>query len=122
MASKVYLEKAYDRVIWDFLEETLVKFNFPKKVKLILSCVSGAKMKVLWNGEMTDVFSAQRGLRQGDPLSSYLFVLYLKRLGRLIEKVVSEKVWKPIVLRKGGIGIFHLFFVDDLFFFCKYYS
>lgn len=118
MALKIDLEKAYDRVRWDFLQETLVYFGFPDSwVKLIMACVRSTSFAVLWNGEKTDSFEPQRGLRQGDPISPYLFVLCMERLGHLIMSEVQRGSWKPVTLGKGGPSISHLFFADDLFLF-----
>lgn len=71
----------------------------------------------MWNGEKTDEFVPQRGLRQGDPISPYLFVLCMERLGHMILNEVDKGRWKPIVLGRGGPAISHLFFADDLFLF-----
>ncbi|OMO51807.1 reverse transcriptase [Corchorus capsularis] len=97
MAIKIDLENAYDR--------------------LIMFCVENASMSVLWNGEKTEFFQPGRGLRQGDPISPYLFVLCMERLGHLILHEVQNGSWKPIVMGRGGPSISHLFFADDLFLF-----
>lgn len=84
---KLDLEKAYDKVRWDFLEETLRVFNFPESlVSLIMFCVKNASTKILWNGEPLDTFEHSCGLRQGDPISPYLFVLCVERISYLISQ------------------------------------
>lgn len=76
---KIDIEKVYDRINWDFLKEVLRKFNFSERcIKLILSCIMQGETSILWNGEKTKPFSLGRGLRQGDLLSPYLFVLCLE--------------------------------------------
>lgn len=90
MAIKVDLEKAYDRVSWAFLQDTLVLAGFPMDlVRILMYRVTTTKMSVLWNGEVIDQFTPMRGLRQGDPLSPYLFVLYMERPAHIIRDAVS---------------------------------
>lgn len=76
-------------------------------------------MTVLWNGEQTESFRPARGLRQGDPLSPYLFVLCLERLCHQIELSVADKAWKPISLSRGGPKLSHICFADDLILFAE---
>ena len=76
-------------------------------------------MQILWNGEPSNQFSPQRGIRQGDPLSTYLFVLRIERLAHCISYASKMKKWKPVVLNKEGPPITHLFFADDLFLFLE---
>ena len=72
MAIKVDLEKAYDRLRWSFIHQTLRLVGFPVGlIELIMNCVQASAMQVLWNGEKTTPFKPTRGIRQGDPLSSY---------------------------------------------------
>lgn len=82
-------------------------------------CVSLTSFKILWNGEPTAAFKAPRGLRQGDPLSPYLFVLYLERLGHMIYGKVNKGFWKPITLSRGGPSFSHLCFADNLILLAK---
>lgn len=120
VAMKIDLEKAYDRVSWDFLRATLHDFGFPPTiVELIMWGVTSASISILWNGSKLESFSPQRGLRQGDPLSPYLFVLCMERLALLIQKRVVEGSWHPIRIAKEGMNISHLFFADDILLFCQ---
>lgn len=115
MLLKLDLEKAYDRIRWDFLEDTLLAAGLSGDwVNWIMQCVSGPSMSLLWNGEKTESFTPLRGLRQGDPLSPYLFVLCMERLCHLIDNAVMEKKWKPISLSQGGPKLSHICFADDL--------
>lgn len=72
-------------------------------------------MRVLWNGEVTDEFSPSRVIRQGDPLSLYLFVLCIECLSHEIHNVVIVGKWKPIHLAHNDVSLSHFFFADDLF-------
>jgi hypothetical protein len=118
MVFKLDLEKAYDRVNWSFLKDTLSKFNFPQKViSLIMYGISSASNTILWNGSKTKAFSPARGLRQGDPLSLYLFVLCMEHLGAMLSKYVRDGSWKPMQITKDGTKLSHLFFADDVLLF-----
>ncbi|KAL8139423.1 LOW QUALITY PROTEIN: hypothetical protein V2J09_005444 [Rumex salicifolius] len=120
MLLKLDLEKAYDRIRWDFLEDTIRATGLPTTwVGWIMECVSGPSMSLLWNGEKTSAFRPTRGLRQGDPLSPYLFVLCLERLCHLIDEAVGKGDWKPIRLSRGGPLLSHICFGDDLILFVE---
>lgn len=120
MLLKLDLEKAYDRIRWDFLEDTLKAAGLPENwIKWIMQCVTEPVMTLLWNGEKTEPFKPSRGLRQGDPLSPYLFVLCLERLCHQIEFSVASKEWKPISLSRGGPKLSHVCFADDLILFAE---
>ena len=115
MAIKVDLEKTYDRTDWNFIRDTLEELGFKEYfINLIMNCVSTGEMRLIWNGSLTEKFTPSRGIRQGDPLSTYLFVLCIERLAHCIEKAVEVKAWNPIKLEKNGTPISHLFFADEL--------
>ena len=66
-----------------------------------------------------DWFKPTRGIRQGDSISLYLFVLCMERLGHLINLAVAERRWKPLKLYPSGPNLSHLFFADDLLLFVE---
>ncbi|KAE8732108.1 hypothetical protein F3Y22_tig00002237pilonHSYRG00293 [Hibiscus syriacus] len=85
MAIKVDLKKAFDRLRWDFIADTLYEAGFPPTItRLILHCISSSTMQIQFNGGLSSEFQPQRGVRQGDLISPYLFVLTMERLDDLI--------------------------------------
>ncbi|GLT78653.1 hypothetical protein SLA2020_501810 [Shorea laevis] len=117
---KIDLEKAYDRISWDFLRWVLQDLGLPSNwISLIMFCTTTSEFSLLWNGEKTTPFTPTRGLRQGDPLSPYLFVLCLDRLSQLIENDVQSKKWSPFRITRKGPFLSHVFFADDLILFGK---
>jgi hypothetical protein len=98
--------------------ETLILTGIPES--MIEKCIETASLSVLWNGKISEIFtSSTRGIRQGDPLSPYIFVLCLERLSQLIQKAVDAGSWKPFRVNRRGPNIPHLFFADDILLFAE---
>ena len=75
-ALKIDMSKAYDRVDWKFLKAVLIAMNFsPRWIGWIMECVSTIEYTLLVNGSMTQTFTLLKGLRQGDPIFPYLFLM-----------------------------------------------
>lgn len=73
MAIKVDLEKAYDRLDWNFVHDMLNEISIPSNLKnVIMQYITSSTMQILWNGEPTNSFTPGRGVRQGGPLSPYI--------------------------------------------------
>lgn len=91
VAIKVDFNKAYDRVDWNFLKALLVKMGFHSQwIQWVVECVTTVSFSVLVNGAKRISFKPHRGLRQGDPLSPYLFILVLDVLSKLIDRSVHN--------------------------------
>lgn len=104
MILKIDLQKAFDRIEWSFIRDTLLFFNFPSKlINLIMSCFSTSSVKVIVNGRKTDVFFPFRGIRQGDPMSPYIFILCMEMLSRIIDGQVNSGLWNPLKITKGDL-------------------
>ncbi|CAN1177927.1 LINE-1 retrotransposable element ORF2 protein [Linum perenne] len=117
MVIKVDLSKAYDKIEWSFVRDTLEHVDLPHNlIEVIMKCVSSPTFQILWNGCCSDSFSPTRGLRQGCPLSPYLFTLCMERLSRMISEAVISGTWKPVKLVRNGVPLSHVFFADDLVF------
>ncbi|XP_071728108.1 uncharacterized protein [Rutidosis leptorrhynchoides] len=90
-AFKVDIQKVYDTVDWEFLEVTLICFGFPMKmVRWIMACVSSTSFSINVNGDLHGFFGGKRGLRQGDPMSPYLFTLVMEVLTLMLKRNISR--------------------------------
>ncbi|GJS32613.1 RNA-directed DNA polymerase, eukaryota, reverse transcriptase zinc-binding domain protein [Tanacetum coccineum] len=90
MIFKVDFEKAYDSVRWDFLMEVLKKFGFGDRwCRWIQGCLVSSRGSVLVNGSPTPEFQFYKGLKQGDPLSPFLFLLIMESLHLSVQRVVD---------------------------------
>ncbi|GJV48237.1 hypothetical protein Tco_1438449 [Tanacetum coccineum] len=119
-AFKVDIQKAYDTVDWKFLETILVGFGFhPKMVQWIMVCVSGASYSISVNGNVHGWFKGKRGLRQGDPLSPYLFTLVMEILTLLLQRKVRNSDEFQYHHLCEQQRIINLCFADDLFLFAR---
>ena len=114
MGLKLDMSKAYDRVEWSFLEAMMMKMGFPENfVKVIMQCVSSTSFSILLNGQPTRRFWPTRGLRQGDPLSPFLFIICAECLSSILRDAEAKKEIHGLKIGKKANVISHLFFADD---------
>ncbi|GKE75875.1 RNA-directed DNA polymerase, eukaryota [Tanacetum coccineum] len=116
MVFKVDFAKAYDSVRWDYLMDVLKSFGFGDKwcgwIKgSLLACMAS----VLVNGSPTAEFQFFRGLKQGDPLAPYLFILVMESLHLSFSRTVDVGIFKGIQIGKD-FTLSHLFYADDAVF------
>ncbi|KAH1056677.1 hypothetical protein J1N35_034742 [Gossypium stocksii] len=84
MAIKADLDKTYNRLYWDFIQDTLLDVGFPLTlINAIMECIVPVSMQIVWNRRLTDEFVPNRGIKQGCPLFPYIFVLCMERLDDL---------------------------------------
>jgi hypothetical protein len=119
-AYKLDLTKAYERVDWKYLETIMLKFGFhPRFVGWIMSCISSVQYKVRINGNLTKGFKPTRGIRQGDPLSPYLFLFVAEGLSKVLQRAVYLEQLQELKISRRGPGVSHLLFADDSLLFLK---
>ncbi|KAA3481443.1 reverse transcriptase [Gossypium australe] len=113
-ALKLDISKAYDHVEWDFLAGIMKSLGFHDDwIVLIMRCVCSVSYSVSLNGMCSDWFSPSRGLRQGDPLSPYLLLLYAEGFSTLLEDAKQKGRIRGASVWRERISINHLFFADD---------
>lgn len=117
---KLGLEKTYDHVNWRFLDYILKRMGFGSKWKKWISfCLQSSSFLVLINGCPSGFFGELRRLRQGDPLSPFLFIMVSEVLSRMISRAEMRYISGFKISRGGGVTISHFQFVDDTMIICE---
>ncbi|GKV46692.1 hypothetical protein SLEP1_g53669 [Rubroshorea leprosula] len=110
---KVDFEKAFDSVDWDYLDSMQSSLGFGDKWRgWIKECLTSAFVSILVNGSPTQEFKMQKGLRQGDPLSPYLFLIAAKGLHALVHEAVKKNLLTGIAVDRD-LSVSHLQFAYD---------
>ncbi|XP_057745700.1 uncharacterized protein LOC130963614 [Arachis stenosperma] len=111
---KLDFQKAYDRVKWSFVDLVLQKMGFGLRWRSwVMECLTTASMSILINGSPSKPFKMERGLRQGGPLSPFLFVLVVDVLHRMIGEAVRNGRISPLLVERDSVELSHLQFADD---------
>ena len=115
---KLDFQKAYDSVNWNFLKQVMEKLGFGRRwIRWIMDCVSTASMSILLNGSPLKPFKMEKGLRQGDPLSPYLFLLVSETLVNFLRKAEERNLIEAVHIGKAKVNLKHLQFADDILIF-----
>jgi hypothetical protein len=113
-AYKLDLSMAYDRVDWGYLEGVLRRLSFHSKwVQWMMQCVTTVRYLIHLNNVLLDSFILSHGLRQGDPLSLYLFLFVADGLSRIMQSEVQKGALHELKVCRRALGISHLLLADD---------
>lgn len=114
---QIDLMKAYDNLHWDFMLNILSAFSLPEVfIEWIKQCITTTSFSIAFNGELLDCFPGRKGLRQGDPISSLLFVMAMDILSKLLDKGAVESLFGLHPLCNAPL-ITHISFADDVLLF-----
>ncbi|XP_027171699.1 uncharacterized protein LOC113771301 [Coffea eugenioides] len=114
MAVKLDMSKAYDRVEWDYLRAMMDRMGFCDTwINWIMNCITTVSYSFSVNGEAREFVKTERGLRQGDPLSPYFFLICLEGFSSLLRRAEANREMIGMKISKHGPALTHPFFVDD---------
>ncbi|KAL0006567.1 hypothetical protein SO802_008069 [Lithocarpus litseifolius] len=120
MTLKLDVSKAYDRVEWPFLQGVMQRLGFPETwIERVMSCVTTTSFSILVNGKPYGNVVPSRGIRQGDPLSPYLFLLCIEGFTSLLAKAEIDGTLYGVSICRDAPKITNLLFADDSLIFCR---
>lgn len=120
IAVKTDISKAYDRVEWSFHRKAMEKCDFSEEwCDLIMACVESVKYQVLINGIPYGDIRPSRGLRKGDPLSPYLFIICTEMLVQMLTNAEQQGLLTGLKVVRRAPAVSRLLYADDSFFYCK---
>jgi len=117
---KLDFEKAYDSVSWEFLFYMMRRLGFCGKwIQWIRACLESATISVLVKGSPTKEFKPSRGLRQGDSIAPFLFLIVAQGLAGLVKQATRKNLFKGLKVRDKKVEVNLLQFADDTLFVCE---
>jgi hypothetical protein len=113
-ALKLDMRQAYDRLEWRYLEAVMLKLGFHSLwVRMVMRLVTTVSFQVLFNGGRLPQFLPTRGVRQGDPISPYLFLLAAEGLSCLLKHHSLSSELHGLMVAPSAPAVSHLLFADD---------
>jgi hypothetical protein len=120
VALKLDISKAYDRIEWDYLRGIMSKMGFCAQwIKWIMMCMETTNYSILVNNNVAGPITPSRGLRQGDPLSPYLYIICAEGLSALLRQAEARGDIHGIKICRNAPIVSHLLFADDCFLFFR---
>ena len=110
MAVKLNMSKAYDRVEWDYLKAIMIKMGFCDIwINWIMNCITTVSYSFSVNGEARELVKPERGLRQCQPLSPYLFLICSEGFSNLLKRTETSKKMKGMKISRNDPALTYLF-------------
>ena len=104
---------------WCFVDHVLDQMGFGQVwIRWVQNCIATVSKLVLINGSLTKPFNMEKWLRQGDPLSPFLFILVAEVLNKMIGRAVDKGLIQGLKIGKNKVNLTHLQFADDTILFC----
>lgn len=111
---KLDFQSAYDTVRWDIIEQVLRIAGFGEKwIKWVMASITSASILVILNGSPLKLVKMDKNVRQGDPLSPYLFILVCEALVFLVRKAECKGLLSPLMIGEHHVPLKHLQFADN---------
>lgn len=117
---KIDIAKAYDRLEWSYVNSILRRYGFNETwIDRIMTLVQSVTYSFLQNGNEFGKVVPQRGVRQGDPISPYIYILCAEGLSAIVRRNEEAGLLHGCKIARGAPTISHLLFADDCYFFFK---